>query len=104
MTAGKLESYGLKVPFALSGAFIQFEKGCSTKDLIGAVEELDFRGDQGAIQNVLFYRLLRTENGVAFGVVFSSDEPALKFKIALSVEIFDVDTQLIYASKLGEAK
>lgn len=104
MTAEKLESFGLKPPYAISEAFIQFEKGCDNKRLAGSVEKIDCSVRDGAILGCLNYHLLATNNGTLYGISFSSKELSLKFKVALSIDIFDLDSQLVYDSKMGEGK
>lgn len=104
ITAEKVEDYGLKLPFAVTKFFLQFDKGCSKKSLQGAVAEIDCRLDEGTVFDCLSYKIKTTPGGVVYGITFSSTEEFLKFKLGITIDIFDQDAQLVYSSKVGEVK
>lgn len=104
ITAEKIEDYGLKLPFAITKFFIQFDKGCAKKTLQGEVAEIDCRLDQGVILDSLEYKLKSTPGGTIYGISFSSVEETLKFKLGVTVGVFDQDAQLVYSAKIGEVK
>ena len=102
VTAEKIEDYGLKLPFSITKFFIQFDKGCANKSLQGEVAEIDCRLNEGCIFGCLNYKLKTTHSGVVYGISFSSNEESLRFKIGVTIDIFDQDAQLVYTTKIGE--